>query len=321
MRTEMITALFVVAMFTTSAFMIYGGHSGTPTLSVTMSNGTATVDYSMPASTFPYPSVLVALTMDSYQADSIAILMTGKGGTPNSDPANVQGLMDHLGAELANIGSSLSVRSIDESSLTAYLASGPGILVIACQINVSTGQAVENWVREGGFLVAIGPGCVPFIGSGGALDIGFGRYAYDGTTVEGSFAQDLGLRTIYPSNGPIVADVLSNNGTVLGHTTTDGILTTTATVPLGSGRVMVMGGPIESPFLASMEDVYAWDLARLIESGAPWVVGPIIHDNFLVPKKGLEGSLSFDMGTMPVRVSIFSLDDSHALFRGVTVTP
>ncbi|HNU35327.1 MAG TPA: hypothetical protein PKJ15_01910 [Methanomassiliicoccales archaeon] len=321
MRAEVITALFVVAMFVTSALMVYGGDQEPPSLSGTASGGILTIDYSMPSSTHAYPCSIVAVPFESYRSDNVTILLTGKGGAPSSDPANVQGLVDHLGAELRNIGSSSKVTTIDEGSLISYLAAGNGTLVIACEVNATASLMLEDWVRDGGLLVAVGPDCIPFMGPGGSLEIGLANYSYDGGTVEGSFAHDTGLRTVYPVHGLSVADVLSYPGTVLGHTAADGKLTTTATVPMGKGRLLIMGGPIEHPFLASMEDVYAWDLARLLEAGAPWVAGPIYHDRIEVPSQGLMGTISFDNGGARVRVSIFSLDDSHSLFKSVTVEP
>ena len=321
MRAEVITALFVAAMFATSAFMVYGEGPGSPSLTVTVSSGMATVDYSMPSSTHPYPSALMVLPVNGYRSDDIAILMTGKSGPPNSDPANVQGLADHLKAELENIGSSSKVTLIDEASLESFLAAGNGTLVIASVVNVTQSQLLEGWIMAGGLLIAIGPECIPFIGHGGSLGIGFDRYAVDEQNAEGSLAHDIGLRVVYPSYGMVVADVQSQSGTVLGHTSADGTLTTAAVVPMGEGRVLIMGGPIESPFLASMEDVFAWDLARLLEAGALWVTGPIYHERLEVTSQGMKGKLTFDIGEEVVRISLFSLDDSHALFRGATLIP
>ncbi len=321
MRTEIAAALFMAAMFVTSVCMVYGGGQEPPSLQVTISNDILTVDYSMPSSAHSYPSAIVAITVDNYRSDDITILLTKRSGPPNSDPANVQGLVDHLGAELENIGSSSEVTTIDERALSSFLTAGNGTLVIASEINDTMGLMLESWVRAGGLLVAIGPGCIPFLSPGGSLEIDHVLFPYDGKVVDGSFANALGLRTLYSVNGLSVADVLSYSGKVLGHTSSDGKLTTTATVPMGNGRVLVMGGPIEAPFLASMEDVYAWDLARLLQTGAPWVSGPVYHDRMEVPSQGLRDSLSIDIGEMAVRISLFSLDDSHALFVGATVKP
>ena len=321
MRAELLTALFVVAMFLTSACMVYGDDPGSPSLSASMSNGMATIDYSLPSSAHAYPSVVVAVPLDSYRSSDITVLMTGRGGPPNSEPANIQGLVDHLSAELENLGSSSKVSTIDEGSLSAYLATEKGTLVIASQVDLATSATLEGWVEDGGLLVAIGPGCVPFLGPGGSLELGTEEYEFDGTTLIGSLAYDLGLRTVYPVNGLVVDDVLARSGTVLGHTTSDGSLTTSATVPLGQGKVLVMGGPMDSPFLASMEDVYAWDLARLLETGAPWVAGPIYHERVQVPAQGVKGTITMDLMGMSVRVAVISLDDSHALFRGLTIEP
>lgn len=321
MRTKIVAALFVAAMFITSAFMVYGGDQGAPTLEATRSNGTVNVNYSLPSSSHSYPSTIVAITVDNYRSDDITVLLTGKSGPPNSDPANVQGLIDHLGAELENIGSSSRVAAIGEGSLGSYLSAGNGTLVIASEVDLATSLMLEDWVREGGVLVVIGPDCLPFIGYGGTLKLGFERYTYDGTMDEGSLAYALGLRTVYPAYGISVEDVASRSGTVLGYASGDGRLTTMATVPLGLGRVVAMGGPIESPFLASMEDVYAWDLARCLEAGAQWAAGPIHHERMNVPAQGLAGSLAFGIDQMAIRISVFSLDDSHALFRSVMVAP
>lgn len=261
------------------------------------------------------------MTVDQYRSDDITVLMTGRSGPPNSDPASVQGLVDHLGAELKNIGSSATVTALEESALVSYLSEGNGTLVIASEMNATESIMLENWVRSGGLLVVIGPECIPFMAPGGSLGIGLGKFTYDGTGSEASLAHSLGLRTVYPVRGLSVDDVLSRSGVVLGHVSADGALTTTAAFPMGSGRVLAMGGPIEHPFLASMEDVYAWDMARLLEIGAPWVSGPIYHERLEVPASGFEGSLSFEIGTKAVRVSIFSLDDSHSLFKGLTVVP
>ncbi len=321
MRTEIVATLFVVALFITSAFMVYGGDQGSPSLEATRSNGTVNVNYSLPSSSHSYPSTIVAITVDNHRSDDIKVLLTERSGPPNSDPANVQGLVDHLGAELENIGSSSKVSTIEEGSLGSYLSAGNGTLVIASTVNSTTSLMLEDWVRKGGVLVVIGPDCLPFIGYGGSLEIGFERYTYDDTTAEGTLADTLGLRTVYPAYGISVEDVTSRSGTVLGFTSGDGSVTTMATVPLGLGRVLAMGGPIESPFLASMEDVYAWDLARCLETGAQWAAGPIYHERMIVPAQGLVGSLAFGIDKMAIRISVFSLDDSHALFKSVMVAP
>jgi hypothetical protein len=321
MRSELVTALFVAVMFTTSALMVYGGSPESPTLSVTANGATATVQYSLPSWAHHYPSALTVVPVDGYRSDDIAILMTGMSGPPNSDPANVQGLADHLGAELENIGSSSTVTIIGEGALFSYLAAGNGTLVVASQLSDAQGDMVEKWVMAGGLLIAIGPECIPFIGYGGSVKVGLNNFVYDGSATEGTLAHDIGLRTVYPVHGILVSDVLSSSGTVLGHTTVDGKLTTTAVVPLGEGKILMMGGPIESPFLASMEDVYAWDLARLLEAGMPWAAGPLFHERLEVPSQGLEGIRTFFVMNMTVRVALFSLDDSHALFQGVTHTP
>ena len=90
-------------------------------------------------------------------------------------------------------------------------------------------------------------------------------------------------------------------------------------VPLGLGRVLVMGGPIEPPFLASMEDVFAWDLARCLEAGVQWAAGPVLVEGLNVPSEGLEGSFALSAPGMGVKVSIYSRDDAHALFSSVLV--
>lgn len=321
MRAEIVAALFVAALFITSAFMVYGGDQGTPSLEATRSNGTVNVNYSLPSSSHSYPSTIVAITVDNYRSDDITVLLTGRSGPPNSDPANVQGLVDHLGAELENIGSSSKVSTIEEGSLGSYLSWGNGTLIIASAVDLATSLMLEDWVGKGGVLVVIGPDCLPFIGYGGTLKLGFERYPYDGAIDEGSLAHALGLRTVFPSHGISVEDVTSHSGTVLGFTSGDGRLTTMAAVPLGLGRVLAMGGPIESPFLASMEDVYAWDLARCLEAGAQWAAGPIQHERMNVPAQGLAGSLAFGIDQMAIRISVFSLDDSHALFKSVMVEP
>lgn len=319
MRVEHLTALFVVAMFVISACMVYGDGPDTPSLSATLSNGELTIDYSIPSSAHAYPSALVVVPLNSYRSSDITILMTGRGSPPSSDPANVQGLVDHLGAELENIGSQITVSTIDEGSLSSFLAAGNGTLVIASEVDHATSVMLEGWVEDGGLLIVIDPRCVPFLGPEGSLEIGSRVYKFDGTAAKGSLAYDFGLRTVYPVHGLVVDDVVARSGTVLGHTTCDGSLTTTATIPLGQGRVLVMGGPIESPFLASMEDVYAWDLARLLETGAPWAVGSIYHERVQAPSQGMENTVTIVTQGMEMRVSIFSLDDSHALFRGLTV--
>ena len=318
MRAEAIVGVLVAALFVSSALMTYGGPQGAPVLEVGGSDGAFHVTYSMPSSAHGYQATIVAVPVVECRTDDVYVLMSGQGGRSESAPANIQGLVDHLSAELRNIRSSSRVVLLDEAALGPYLASGNGTLVISSSIEEGMAGAVEAWVREGGVLVAIGPHGIPFNGQEGSLAISFLPFVFN-RALEGTTAYDMGLRTVCPSYAPSTADIVASSGSLLGYASGDGASNTMGVVPLGLGRVLVMGGPIEPPFLASMEDVFAWDLARCLEAGVQWAAGPVLVEGLNVPSEGLEGSFAPSAPGMGVKVSIYSQDDAHALFSSVLV--
>lgn len=303
---------FVAAMLLSSALMVFGGHQGEPGLTASRDDGWITIHYSFPSSTHGYPATVAAWPVAQFRPDDVAVLMGGGTSDTDSAPANVQGLVDHLVAELRNIRAPAKVSVLEKGSLGEYLESGNGTLVIASSVDASLSGAIEDWVTAGGLLVAIGPEALSSFAPSLSLTA---LSPFDPNITNGSAAQGLGLRTNYPQYGISVEDVLSSSGTVLGTTSLDGRLTTMAVVPMGLGRALVMGGPIESPFLASMEDVYAWDLARCLTSGLPWISGPITYQRVEVPSGGLSGTMTIaDPGTSLV-VSAYNLNDWHAIYN------
>jgi len=319
MRSETLIAAFVVGMMLCSAFMVYGIGPGAPNLEASVIGDDVLAEYSMPSSDHAYPGVILAAPVSRYRQDDIAVLMTGRNGLQDSDPSMVQGLVDHLSAELDNIGSDSKVSMIEERSLSSYLGTGNGTLIIASALDPSLAQEVSEWVWNGGVLVSIGPLSIPFNGQDN-LTIGYVPFDHDHAISEGPGSEGPGLRMVAPPFGLLSSDVESCQGTVLGLTDDDQNVTTMAAIPYGQGAVLAMGGPIKEPFRASMEDVFAWDLARCLEAGLQWAVGPLSYEPLTVPSSGLHGTSTFKGEGEAMSIAIYSLDDAHSLFSCVRVS-
>ena len=322
MRSEVWAVLAVVTLLLISSFMIpTGGLEGTE-LELRRDGETAVLHYSLPGHEHEYPASVVAFPIEQYRHDDITMLFDIGGVDDNSsNPANVQGLIDHLGADLQNIGSSREVEVIDHDALASFFSSGNGTLILASSLwdDIGLCHAAEAWVLAGGLLVSIGHGSIPFTSEmGGTLQLHYSSLDYDGGRDVSTtpFSQAFGWRTVAPSNGLLVKDVLDASGTVLGPIYHRGMdLTTMALIPYGQGAVLVLGGPIDKPFRASMEDVFAWDLARCLEAEVAWAIGEPTFVRVSVGSAGAQGSVALDT----VDDSTYSLmgqnlDDTHLVF-------
>ncbi|NLX46884.1 MAG: hypothetical protein GXY70_01740 [Euryarchaeota archaeon] len=314
-RAEVVLTAFVAAMLLSSALMMYGGNQGEPVLEVQLVDGTVTVDYRFPASVHGYPATVVSVPLEFHRQYDVAVLITEAASELDSAPANVQGLVDHMGAELENIGSPITVSAVSEASLATFLGQGNGTLMVAGALSPALSLTVWEWVRAGGVLVTIGPG--PLSSWPSDLE-GLAFAPFVPAAAEGP-ALMMGLRTTYPSYGVSIEDVLALSGHVLGAVSQDGLFTAMAAIPVGSGRVLAMGGPIESPFMASMEDVYAWDLARCLTLDIPWVSGPVSCQRVEVPSEGLIGTLVLDDTGSAMAIAAYNLNDWNSLFKVVLV--
>lgn len=315
-KAEVAMTAFVAVMLLSSTLMVYGGHQGEPVLEAQLVDGTVVIDYRFPSSTHGYPATVVSVPLEFHRQYDVAVLISETTSDLDSAPANVQGLVDHMGAELENIGSSITVSTVSEGSLATFLNRGNGTLIIAGALAPALSVTVWDWVRVGGVLVTIGPG--PLSSWPSDLEgLAFAPFVPD-AAAEGP-ALMMGLRTVYPSYGVSIEDVMSLSGHVLGTVSQDGRFTAMAAIPVGSGRVLAMGGPIESPFLASMEDVYAWDLARCLTMGVPWISGPVSCQRMEVPSEGLRGMFVLNDSGSAMAIAAYNLNDWNSLFKVVLV--
>ncbi len=322
MRSELWAVLAVVTLLLISSFMIPIGGPEDMELELRKDGETAALHYSLPGHEHEYPASVMAFPIEQYRHDDITMLLDIGGADANaSNPANVQGLMDHLGAELQNIGSSREVKVIDQNALASFFLSGNGTLILASSLwdDIELCHAAEAWVLAGGLLVSISPGSVPFTSEvGGTLQLHFSSLDYDsGRDVSATpFSQAFGWRTVAPIKGLLVKDVLDASGTVLGPIYHRGMeLTTMALIPYGQGAVLVLGGPMDKPFRASMEDVFAWDLARCLEAEVAWAIGEPTFVRVSVGSAGAQGSVALDTADNSTYSLIGqNLDDTHLVF-------
>jgi hypothetical protein len=311
MRNDLVLIAAIVAMLLCSSLMIGVGERPSLELRAAVAGDEVVIDYSMPSSTHGYQGTVVAVPISLHRQDDIAVVTTGRGGPFNSDPAKVQGLVDHLEAELENIGSDLGVLKVAERDLINYMAKGNGTIVVCGSLDPSLADPIEDWVRDGGVLVAIGPLSIPFNWHDGGPGIRYEPLIFDETVL----GQDagLGLRTVAPPMGVVKKDVDSLNGTVLGITYAD--LTTMARIPFGCGVILACGGPLLEPFRVSMEDVMAWDLAICLSLGAQWALDGPLHRYIDVPSGGYQGRFAVPDSDTIMSIAAYSLSDSQYLFR------
>ena len=316
MRNDLVLIAVIVAMMLCSSLMIGVGERPSLELRAAVAGDEVVIDYSMPSSTHGYRGTVVAVPISLHRHDDIAVVTTGRGGPFNSDPAKVQGLVDHLEAELENIGSDLGVLKVPERDLINYMAKGNGTIVICGSLDQSLADPIEDWVRDGGVLVAIGPLSIPFNWHDGGPGIRYEPLIFDETVL----GQDagLGLRTVAPPMGVVTKDVNSLNGTVLGITYAN--LTTMARIPFGCGAILACGGPLLEPFRASMEDVMAWDLAICLSVGAQWALNCPMYRYIEVPPEGVQGEFSVPYGGTIMSIAVYSLSDSQSLFSGLRMS-
>lgn len=316
MRNDLALIAVIVAMMLCSTMMLGVGERPSPELRAAVAGDEVVIEYSMPSSAHGYRGLVVALPIELHRQDDIAVVTTGRGGPFNSDPSKVQGLVDHLKAELENIGSDLGVLKVAERDLNAYMAKGNGTIVVCGSLDQSLAGPMEEWVRDGGVLVAIGPLSIPFNWNEDGPGIRFETLRFDETVL----GQDAGLgsRTVAPPMGVVSQDAHSLNGTVLGITY--GNLTTMARVPFGNGAILACGGPLLEPFRASMEDVMAWDLAICLTIGAQWALDGPLYRYIEVPSEGSQGTFSVPDGGTLMSIAAYSLSDSQSLFSCLRIS-
>ncbi|KQM11869.1 hypothetical protein AOA80_05930 [Methanomassiliicoccales archaeon RumEn M1] len=246
--------------------------------------GTTDVRYAVGPAPHLYEMVISVMPVDGpYELPDIVIVDVD--GRPGRPPA-VTGLYDHIVADMKLRGMRPNVTIVDLEGLD--LESIPHCVMIigeAVDMDNDTAAELMSWVSEGGRLVCIGPGSLPFrqelrdgqwTGREDFLMVSYRELDYSADAVEASvYAQALSLRTSAPL-WALEASALDELGAVtIGHIHhgEEGDLVTSAMLSLGQGRLVLFGGPLAHPAMVSGDAALSWDVVQLITSGALWSSG------------------------------------------------
>lgn len=247
--------------------------------------GMAEVRYSVDASPHMYEMIISIMPVDGL-GDLPDMLIVDVDGGPGRSPA-VTGLYDHLTTDLRLRGIDPNVTIVDMERLDLKAISN-SVLIIgeATDMEGDAAADIMSWVRDGGRLICIGPDSLPFhqemedgewTGREDFLRVRYRYLNYSADEAEESiYAQALSLRTSAPLCALERSDLEELGAVTIGHThhDVDGDLVTSAMVPLGTGRLVLFGGPLVQPAMVSGDTAVSWDIMQLVTSGALWSTGP-----------------------------------------------
>jgi hypothetical protein len=207
------------------------------------------------------------------------------------------------------------------SDFEATLVCGPG-----AALPDYFGYPARQWVEKGGLWIGIGNGSAPFMysrdntGSPNAtMRLDFTDLDYDGGTgmVTTPLANALGLRYVAPEQSFLLSDLEMLGGTSIGYEFDRGQkLATAGIVPLGEGALVVLGGNMTAPPLASGEEVLAWDLERILVLNVPWWSGHLKQVAERSDGQAIEGAIDMPLsGAGFVTCGLFSNSDSFSAVK------
>jgi len=245
----------------------------------------------------------------------------------------IAGLYDHLNPRLQSYGYDDSVSLVGREVLEDIFTGPNATLILANSISQpdTIAQMALDWVIEGGILIGIGNGSIPFVfdprydtGGDGYIALRYEKMAFrsgDGMN-SSTMAEAFNLETVAPTDGILVDDVESQSGTVVGYTyDREQLLTSAALFKIGKGRLLTLSGNISAPIQTSGEEAYANDIAKLLASWALWMEG----EPFL--KKiacGPESASGIIVAELPIAEHVaavsFDTDEFQDVFQRIYLT-
>jgi hypothetical protein len=97
-------------------------------------------------------------------------------------------------------------------------------------------------------------------------------------------------------------------------------LTSAAIIHRGNGSIILFSDVMSQPFTASMEDVMANDLMRIVQSGLPWQSGPISYLSLMGGADPIKGVIPISVPNSTSLVCyLFSLDDDQHINRVLVI--
>lgn len=268
----------------------------------------------------------VEVPVKTFGGGDIFIQLVSDGTVDNAPSAH--GLFDHIRSELSVRGMSNPVQEVSKVQTWELLNGSTDKVLIIPDLpfqGSAFASSAWSWVVRGGTLICIGNGSVPFtVQAQGGSYLGALRLSYEnvsGPVYPGpasEVASALGLRNIAPLTGLGLAEVEEQGGTSIGYhygSESGTPLTTAGLFELGEGRLVAMGGPIWTPFLATAEDAVAFDIVTLLYSGAVWMDGPISFRDVPAGAEGVEGNYTIaGPSTGKMVVTAYSIKDHQSLF-------
>ena len=276
------------------------------------------VDYSSGESDHLYELIVSFMPADMPDVLPNIVIIDADGVPGRSSEIN--GLYDHIAVEmgLRGLEAAVTIESIEDMALPDPAS----IMVIGerAELNNETAAALMSWVSEGGRLICIGPGSLPFrqeiedgewTGPEDFLRVKYRELSYTVDEAEASaYAEALHLR----SQAPLYAmekEYLDNISAVtIGHLhhDADGDLVTASMVPIGDGRLVLFGGPMTSPAMVSGDSSLSWDIVQLYAGGALWSTGPPKFVSLPMSADARTGNLTITMDSIDaVVVMAYSL--------------
>jgi len=115
----------------------------------------------------------------------------------------------------------------------------------------------------------------------------------------------------------LLTDLEMLGGTSIGYEFDRGNkLATAGIIPLGEGALMIMGGNMTAPPLATGEEVLAWDLERILLLNVPWWSGHFQHVAEKADGWVIRGSIDMPLsGSGFVACGLFSISDSFSAVK------
>jgi hypothetical protein len=241
---------------------------------------------------------------------------------------SLQRMADHFNNELPIMGSDITATIIDLDGLPKVFSDPHATLVCGPGAALPDYYAMPSrqWVEEGGLWVGVGNGSIPFIYSqdnagtpNATMRLDFAELEFrggEGTTVT-PMADALGLEYVAPGQAFLLSDLENLGGASIGFQYDRGrTLATAGIIHLGQGSLIVLGGNMTAPPMATSEEVVSWDLEKILLLNIAWWSGDMRYQVVEVDDRGVEGNVLLPLsGGDYVVCGLFSTSDSFNAFK------
>jgi hypothetical protein len=296
-------------------------------MTVTVVEGRSIImNYSVAAGPYEREVSAVALEVNRIHQGPIYILINDN--LEFQVRVSLQRMADHFNNELPLMGSKVTATVIDVEDLPLVFSDTKATLVCGPGASLPDyfGYPARQWVEKGGLWVGIGNGSAPFMYSGAntgtpnaTLRLDFTDLDFDGGSnmVATPMAAALDLMYVAPEHPFLLTDLEVLGGTSIGYEFDRGNkLATAGIVPLGEGALMIVGGNMTAPPLATGEEVLAWDLERILLLNVPWWSGHFRHVTERADGWVIQGSIDMPLsGSGFVACGLFSTSDSFSAVK------